>query len=535
MGNNTKEPDALRADAEERDSLASQHLSDKELLHELRVHQIELEMQNDELQNMQNRIEESRDNYVDLYDFAPVGYLTLSHDALIINANLTAAEMLGVDRNKLLHRRFVPFVLAECRNAWERRFVSVLQNDEKERIELKLKRADGTDFFAQLDCLHRQVDNTSSVRLSIVDITERKLAEQKLSVSNIQLTQEVARRTAELSALTEHIQEVAETERENLARELHDDLGSILCGLSMEVGKLEGEIDSLEFNPNFTLIRELISAASCIKQNIINQLYPTVLDDCGFSTAIGWLVRDFRQHSGIAVELAVPEEDVVMESSFALAAYRITQECLTNIAKHAGASQVHIDVTTSDGFLDITINDNGKGMPDKISPNRHGIFGMTERARCLGGLMEIGSGERGGTTAHLRLPLAAVKHEARQRVLVVDDHAIVRDAIRQLLDTQTDDFSVEGEASDGVSAVNMALEGQWDIMLLDVSLPKKNGIRVLEAIRKVKPGLPVVMLSSHAQAEYGAMALAKGASGYVEKSETSKLIETMRRATLSLI
>jgi DNA-binding NarL/FixJ family response regulator len=117
-------------------------------------------------------------------------------------------------------------------------------------------------------------------------------------------------------------------------------------------------------------------------------------------------------------------------------------------------------------------------------------------------------------------------------VLVVDDHAIVRDALRQLLHTQTDDFAVEGEAEDGKAAVQMAIEGEWDVMLLDISMPKKNGIKVLEEIMAVKSDLPVIMLSSHAQEEYGEIALAKGAACYVEKGETDKLIEAMRRATL---
>lgn len=144
--------------------------------------------------------------------------------------------------------------------------------------------------------------------------------------------------------------------------------------------------------------------------------------------------------------------------------------------------------------------------------------------------MEIGSGDGNGTTARLRIPLAEPKATDKKRVLLVDDHAIVRDALRRLLG-ETDDFSVEGEAADGNAAFQMAVEGDWDIMLLDISLPKKNGLTVLEEILAAKPGLPIIMLSSYSQDEYGDEAIAKGAACYIEKGETGKLVESMRRIT----
>jgi CheY-like chemotaxis protein len=220
-----------------------------------------------------------------------------------------------------------------------------------------------------------------------------------------------------------------------------------------------------------------------------------------------------------------------MDNPFALAAYRITQECLTNIAKHAGASKVDIKVEAREGFLYLSIHDNGKGLPKQISVNRHGIFGMIERARYLGGTMEIGSDDGNGTTAKLMVPLSVPNPPNIKRVLVADDHAIVRDAIRRLVDSQADDFVISGEAEDGKSAISMALEGVWDVMLLDINMPKKNGLKVLEAVKKNKPDLPVIILSSHAQEKYAEIALTKGAASYLEKDKTDQLIEEMRRVT----
>jgi PAS domain S-box-containing protein len=364
------------------------------------------------------------------------------------------------------------------------------------------------------------------------DITERKRFEQEMIVMNNQLSHEVAMRTADLSALTAHIHKIAETEKSNLARELHDELGSTLVALKLEVERLGGEAPTPELAEGFSRIKGIVVHALQTTRNVVNQLYPTVLDDCGLVAAIQWQAKEFRTHTGIAIEVSVPKESVIAERTYALAAYRITQECLTNIAKHAGADKIQIEVAGNNGFLDLTIRDNGKGMPDKIKTGGHGIFGMVERARYLGGSMEIGSEPGKGTTARLHLPMAAPKPKNKRRVLVVDDHAIVRDAIRRLLDTEADDFAVAGEAADGKAGVQAATSEDWDIVLMDISMPKKNGLQALEEIVAVKPGLPIIMLSSHAQHEYAEVALSKGAAAYVEKGEADKLVEAMRRAVL---
>lgn len=364
------------------------------------------------------------------------------------------------------------------------------------------------------------------------NITERMRSEQELIVMNNQLAHEVTMRTADLSALAAHIQNIAETERASLARELHDELGSTLVGVSMEVSRLRGKVSDPDLLQDLSQVKELLSNAVQITRSVVHQLYPTVLDNCGLVAAIEWQVNEFRKRAGIAVELVTPEGPVDVEHTFALAAYRITQECLTNIAKHAEAGKVHVEVKADGDFFDLTIRDNGKGLPGTINTGGHGIFGMIERARYLGGSMDVRSEEGAGTTARLRLPLATAKSGDKKKVLVVEDHAIVRDAIRHLLEKQTDEFSVGGEAGDGKIAVQMAMDEEWDIVLLDISLPKKNGLAVLEKIKSTKPGLPVIMLSSHPESEYAETAISKGAACYIEKGETDRLVEAMRRAIL---
>lgn len=150
-------------------------------LHELEVHQIELEMQNDELRQAQAIIEESRNRYVEFYDFAPVGYITLGSDGRFEEINLTGATLLGEERNKLLHRSFVHFIALEDRVRWLQHFTSVLQHDKKFTCELSILRSDGSQLHVQLDSLrlHKE-SNTFVMRTSMTDITELKRAEESI-------------------------------------------------------------------------------------------------------------------------------------------------------------------------------------------------------------------------------------------------------------------------------------------------------------------------------------------------------------------
>ena len=152
---------------------------DGELLHELGAHQIELEMQNEQLRHAQTELERSRDRYIDFYDFAPVGYLTLSRDGVIEEINLTGAELLGVARGKLLQRRFAPFVAPSDRERWDRFFPSVFRKDCKQRCELKFQHGDKSCLHAQLDCLMLYKEGREAVaRVSITDISELKMLEK---------------------------------------------------------------------------------------------------------------------------------------------------------------------------------------------------------------------------------------------------------------------------------------------------------------------------------------------------------------------
>jgi PAS domain S-box-containing protein len=178
----------LRKQAEkrllERDAdLSNMPLEDiHELIHELEVHQIELEMQNEELRQAQLDLEAARDKYTDLYDFAPVGYFSISDKGLILDANLMSATMLGMERGKLTGRRFSEFIAKDDQDVFYLHRQKLFETETKQVCELKLAKKDGAEFYAQLEsyAVKDEAGNYSAIRTSLSDITERKQAELAL-------------------------------------------------------------------------------------------------------------------------------------------------------------------------------------------------------------------------------------------------------------------------------------------------------------------------------------------------------------------
>lgn len=187
------------------------------LAHELQVHQIELEMQNDELRRVQAALESARDRYIDLYDFAPVGYFTLNAQGAIVEANLTGAALLGIDRASLVGAHLAQFIAPGDRARWRRQAQDLLQQDERASIELRLDGAGDQPLFAQLDCLRVASGGAGAVagagaaagtgagpapspllRVAVTDISGRKKAELELVRHRLQLEDLVSTRTAEL-------------------------------------------------------------------------------------------------------------------------------------------------------------------------------------------------------------------------------------------------------------------------------------------------------------------------------------------------
>ena len=165
---------------------SGQALTGDELLHELRVHQIELEMQNEELRRAHIALETLHAHYVELYDFAPVGYLTLTAEGMIAEINLTGAKLLGVERKRLMNRRFEQFIGDEYKDLWYRHFLHAKQNPGAHGCELPIRHENDIVKYAHLDSLFIDADGKPShLRVTLADVTERKQAEAELRIAAV--------------------------------------------------------------------------------------------------------------------------------------------------------------------------------------------------------------------------------------------------------------------------------------------------------------------------------------------------------------
>ncbi|MGR9044600.1 MAG: putative bifunctional diguanylate cyclase/phosphodiesterase [Gammaproteobacteria bacterium] len=176
----------LRAEAEARLAEASQPQSSDKLLHELRMYQIELEMQNEELRRVHAALEASRDRYIELYEFAPIGYATLSREGIIAEINRTGAALLGVERKRLIDRRFAQFIADPDKNRWNRLFLNMMENADagKHSFDMQFERGDGSRVNAHFECLRRAgVGPSPELCIAFSDITELKRAQADLLVA----------------------------------------------------------------------------------------------------------------------------------------------------------------------------------------------------------------------------------------------------------------------------------------------------------------------------------------------------------------
>jgi len=153
------------------------------LMHELLVHKVELEMQNEELRRAHAELERIRDHYYDLYEFAPLGYITINRNGLITETNLKGAAFLGVDRAKLINQRFSKYIAEQDQDRWYRLFLNIMDHPKGKQLKvgLEMMRADGTLFCGHLDCLRKEeTDDLPLLRVALTDLTEQKAVSEQV-------------------------------------------------------------------------------------------------------------------------------------------------------------------------------------------------------------------------------------------------------------------------------------------------------------------------------------------------------------------
>jgi two-component system, chemotaxis family, CheB/CheR fusion protein len=241
------------------------------------------------------------------------------------------------------------------------------------------------------------------ILLTFRDITESKLVQAQIFSSQEQLRQ-----------LATHLQTVREEERSSIAREVHDELGQLLAAVMMNLKWVGGSLplDDQKARARLTDTRELITKMSQSVRHITTSLHPTILDDFGLPAALEWLLKEFQKHSGIACRSEGFSETLDLDHDCALALFRICQESLTNIARHAQATEVMVRLQVSQTTLWLHIQDNGRGIApiDLAHLHSFGLISIRERVLSFGGEFTIQGLPGQGTSVDVRIPLVNGAH-----------------------------------------------------------------------------------------------------------------------------
>ncbi len=300
-----------------------------------------------------------------------------------------------------------------CRSARDEetlseRLLAALEAHPTFTTEFPCRRRDGT----AIDCMIRAARMGRTVKdrgivITYEDITARKRAELELERSHEQLRQ-----------LSAHLESVREKERTHIARELHDELGQLLTALNTDLILLNQQL-SKRHDPMLEKTQsmgKLVDMLMDSVKRIYTDLRPSMLDHLGIAAAIGWQAEEFQRRTGIACRVAISPEDIALNAELSTAIFRIFQETLTNVVKHAAASKVSVRLRASGNQLTLAVRDDGRGITEAqmAKPRSFGLLGIQERAYHLGGKVKISGAAERGTIVHVTIPLRGDRSKLRR-------------------------------------------------------------------------------------------------------------------------
>jgi PAS domain S-box-containing protein len=402
------------------------------LIQDLEIHQVELQAQNEELRRSQIETEEARRKYSDLYDFAPIGYFTLDARGVILEANLTGAALLGLNRQGLIRRGFRRFVKQEDQEKLLNFCRRILEEIKVQTCELKLWRGTGASLDARLTGIaledgegqrlcqvavsdvsdwkeaqraieqaQRELETRMQERTLVLAQLQERSAALKLANDLLQVQMQERKRAEEqasrhrqqMEGLSRRLLRLQEVERHQLALDLHDQLGQVLTGIRLNLQRVQRERDETKAGAR---LAEAIS----------------MLDG-----ALGQV----RQWS---FDLRPPLLERRFPSEIETTCFRVAQEALTNVVRHAKATNVWIEFGHTTRELQLGIRDDGVGFDVVAAQSRAaggsslGLLGMHERVRLCGGSLEITSSPDAGAMVVATIPLIDSnidRHEIKER------------------------------------------------------------------------------------------------------------------------
>ena len=557
--------ESAAAEPDETDLLSPE--ATRQLLHELRVHQFELEMQNEELRGAQLDLEASRARYVELYDLAPVGYCSVGASGLIEHANLAAAALLGIARAALARQRFSRFVFRDDQDAYYLQRKQLLECGQPQSFELRLLRSDGSLFWASLACSVVQNEGEAALRIVLTDISRRKSAEVDLERYQQQLETLVAARTAEL------VQAKNAAEAANLAK------SAFLANMSHEIRTpmnaivgMAGILRRQGVTPEQARRLDSIDVASAHLLGLITQLLELTRIDTGefiigeapvavdaILNQVSAAVRARAEAKGLdlRVECAALPPGLLGDPA------RLQQALLnyaSNAVRFTDAGAVTLRASLQDERADsimlrFAVEDSGAGIAPEILSRLFCVFEQADNSitRRYGGsglglavtrrLAERMGGEAGvdstpgagstfwfsarlkrrpgADTSALCVPRPDAETLIRERyrgarLLLVDDDPLSRVITQFILE---DGGLHVDTAESGAESVRKASAGDYAAILMDIQMPNMSGLEATRQLRKLPAHrqTPILALTATAFADDKVRCFEAGMNDCLEK------------------
>lgn len=352
----------------------------------------------------EGKLRESEKKYRDLVETAHDLIWSLDRQGRITFVNQAASNVYGYPPEELVGRSFLELVPPEDRIRQAEHLSESLASGENLvlGVETEVLDRDGNrhTLVANAAIVRDQHGNAVGVTGTSTDVTERKRVENELRQSR-----------KEMRELASYLQNALENERTRVARELHDEFGQALTGIRIDLAwiadRLPGHDASLREKMTRTL--KMIDGTFQTVRRISADLRPAILDDLGIGAAIEWQAGEFTRRTGIPCEVFLDPEEIVLDREHSTAFYRILQESLTNVARHACAARVVVRLAKEADLVRLEIEDDGKGISrEEITDSRSfGLIGMRERVLPLRGAVDIEGAPGKGTTISVRLPLEA--------------------------------------------------------------------------------------------------------------------------------
>jgi PAS domain S-box-containing protein len=353
-------------------------------------------------------LREAEQKYHDIFENAGEGIFQSTPEGKYIAANPALARMYRfASPEELIH---------SCQDISRQVYVDPTLREEFRRqieeqgairgFEHEVFRQDGSTFWISVNA--RTVrDEQGAIQYyegTAQDITERKAAEEKLKATSVHLR-----------ALSARLQSAREAEGTRIAREVHDELGSALTSLKWDLEEIDKQLSTpleplalVALREKFQTPMKLADLAISAIRKIASELRPSVLDDLGLAAAIEWQGQQFQSRTGIVCVCDCSLERVELNEEQSTAVFRILQEALTNVLRHAQATKVEIKISKENGYFGLSVSDNGKGIMESVKSEQQslGILGMRERAHLIGGEIDIKGVEGKGTVVIVHVPLS---------------------------------------------------------------------------------------------------------------------------------